>query len=371
MKVVVVRGLKEYRVGGKLYRYHRLSKTRISSDLKGAALAAEVDRLDRLYKPLQAAAGTLRLLIIEYKAHSEHWAGLRARTRKDYERVFTLLGPALDNRLTSFTPPVLVAMRDKAKKAHGFKFANQMLVALKMIFAYGVEYDHCKVNPVKDVTPATRPADLPDANRPWEPQETAKTIPALGYPVKAPTAVAAYLGLREGDILALSLNAYRDGLIKLTTSKTRRALELPVCEDLAAIIDESLRERAAYFARMKRADTSTTLFVTSRGKPWTIDGFKTSFGKARDALMKAKVIGAGCTFHGLRHGVATILADEGFEDNQTKHLLGHGVESITEHYSRRAKRRKMLTDMTEAIQRVYREAARAVVPFDRKQNRIV
>lgn len=371
MKVVVVRGLKEYTIKGKRYRYHRLSRKPIDPDLTGAALAAEVDRLDRLHKPLQAQTGTLRLLIIEYKTKSEHWGSLRARTRKDYERVFKLLGSALDNQLPRFTPPTLVAMRDKAKKEHGYKFANQMLVALKMIFAHGVEYDHCKTNPAKDVTPSSRPADMPDANRPWSVPEAVSALGALGYPIKAPMAVAAYLGIREGDILALSKNAYKDGLLTLTTSKTRRALELPVVDDLAAIIDESLRHRAAYFKRMKKTDVATTLFVSSRGNPWTLDGFKTSFGKARDELLKTKVIAAGCTFHGLRHGVATILADQSFEDSQTKHLLGHGAETITEHYSRRAKRRKMLQDMAETIQRVYREQAEKVVPFDRKRNKIV
>lgn len=367
MKVVRVRGLKEYRVKGKLYRYHRLSKTRIDADLSDQALAAEVDRLDKLYAPLAAKRGSLRLLIAEYRAKSEHWSALRARTRKDYERTFKWMGAGADSALTSFKPPFIAGLRDKAKKQHGFKFANQMLVALSKVFAFGVEYGHMPSNPAKDIAPVARPSHLADANRPWSPSEAVALIEHLPVILRGPVALAAYLALREGDALALSRTAYAGDLIAFSTSKTRRALELHAVEDLRAIIDRSLRERAAYFRRMKRTDNATTLFVNSRGKPWTVDGFKTSFGKARDELVKQGLVRPGLTFHGARHGVATILADVGYDASIVKHLLGHGAETMTEHYQRRAKRRGPIKDMAEAVQRAYRNVGN-VVPLARTGN---
>ena len=357
MRVRVV-GLKEYTDRhGRLRRYYRRKgapSVAISTDLKGSALVAEIARLDALYRPLAPAAGTLRLLITEFKQRSEHWRNLRPRTRTDYERIFTALAPVLDHGLTRFTTPVVVGIRDKARDAHGFKFANQTVVTLKKVFAFGVQYGHVKENPLDAVEPISRPADLPEANRPWLPTETLVILAGFPIHVKAPTALAAYLGVRLGDTVHMPSAARKDALLDFLTSKTGRRLELSVCDDLAGILDEF----AAWRKTLKHDQADMMMFVNARGKPWTEDGFKTSFGKERDKLLKAKKIGPGITFHGARHGVATILADENFAPDQVKHLLGHGAETMTEHYSRRAKRRQLLKDMADRVQMVLRNTAK-------------
>lgn len=71
--------------------------------LRGAALAAAVARLEEKYLAPKAKAGTLRLLIGDYKANSNHWRRLRPRTRQDYERVFSWLGDAVDAPVVQFT----------------------------------------------------------------------------------------------------------------------------------------------------------------------------------------------------------------------------------------------------------------------------
>lgn len=160
--------------------------------------------------------------IDEYKSRSAHREGLRERTQTDYERVFKALTPALDNDLKRFTAPVIAHMRDKARDQSGFKFANQLVVCLRMLFAFGVEYGHMRESSAEAISPVARPADLPEANRPWAPAEA---VTAMGAPIylAAPIAVAAYLGIREGDIIAMSKAALADQLLSLTTSKTRRA----------------------------------------------------------------------------------------------------------------------------------------------------
>ncbi|MBI4046094.1 MAG: tyrosine-type recombinase/integrase [Devosia nanyangense] len=368
-------GIKEYTDRhGKRRRYYRRKgapSVAISMDLKGAALAAEIARLDALYKPMAPRAGTLRLLVAEYKAKAEHWKGLRDRTQKDYERVFDKLEPVMDHALTRFSAPIVVAIRDKARDTHGFKFANQTVVTLKTVFSFGLQYGHMKSNPAGDVPPAARPTELPDANRPWLPAEAVALTTLLPIHIGAPTAIAAYLGVRQGDILKMPRTALAERLLAFTTSKTRRALELPVCDDLRAILTAYQVWRASLFADGKRSDSATTLFVNSRGRPWTEDGFKTSFMKARDDLLVKKAIGVGITFHGARHGVATILAEAGYEEGKVKHLLGHGSETITEHYSRRAKRRQMLKEMADAIQAAMRNKGENVIELGQKRNESV
>lgn len=380
--MVKIVGVKQYTDRhGKLRRYYRRKgcpSVAIDPNLSDTQLAAEVARLDALYKPFAMRAGTLRLLIAEYQGKSAHWKGLRERTQKDYQRVFDLLGEAQDHALDRFTPPVVASLRDKANQAHGFKFANQMLVTLGKVFAYGIEYGHCSSNPVTDVAPVARPKSLPDANRPWRPIEAVELMRAPIY-LAAPIAVAAYLGLREGDILSMSSGAITERLLTFTTSKTRRALELPVCDDLWSLLvryqrwrrelwEERRRKAKARNSREEIQDLVMTMFVNSRGKAWTPDGFRTSWGKWRDELEKAGKIEPGITFHGGRHTVATILAECGYEPQQVKHLLGHGSETMTEHYQRRAKRRGMLKEMTDAVQMAYRVADGNVVPLDGIRN---
>lgn len=373
--LVKIVGIKQYTDRhGKLRRYYRRKgcpQVAIDPSLSGAQLAAEVARLDALYKPHAMRAGTLRVLIIEYQEKSAHWKGLRDRTRQDYQRVFDILGDTQNHALTRFTPPLIAGLRDAAAEAHGFKFANQMLVSLGKVFAFGVEYGHVTTNPTNDISNVARPADLPDANRPWTPEEAVDILTAPIH-LAAPIAMAAYLGLREGDIIKMSKGALAERLLSLTTSKTRRALELPVCDDLWAILkrynawrealwDERRRKATAKNSREDIQDLVMTMFVNSRGKAWTGDGFRTSWGKWRDELAEAKKIAPGITFHGARHGVATVLAECGYEPQQVKHLLGHGSETMTEHYQRRAKRRGMLKEMTDAVQIAYRQVGKSTV----------
>lgn len=377
MRITIV-GVKNYTDRhGKRRRYYRRKgcpSVAIDPDLDGNALAAEIARLDAIYKPYAIRAGTIIALIDAYKAKAAHWKSLRDRTRTDYERVFDYLAPTYSWPLSTLTPPAIAGARDAARDKHGFKFANQLLVTLRVLFAFAVEYGHMTSNPAADIGPVSRPKDLPDANRPWAPDEAIELLKAPIY-LAAPIAMAAYLGLREGDILKMSRTAVADRLLSITTSKTRRTLELPVCDDLWSILMRYQSWRAALLVeRQKKAprlvieDLAVTMFVNSRGKPWTADGFRTSWGKWRDSLVEGEKIGPGITFHGARHTVATILAECGFEGQQVKHLLGHGSETITEHYSRRAKRRGMLRDMTEAVQKAYRLAGGNVVSLARAEN---
>lgn len=373
--LVKVVGIKRYndRHGRPRLYYRRKGCPTVALDpsLSGTELAAEVNRLDKLYKPFAIRANTLRSLVAAYQDKSNHWKGLRQRTRDDYERVFKLLGTTQDNTLSVFTPPLIAGLRDKARDENGFKFANQMLVTLNSVFSFGVEYGHVPSNPVSEISKIARPTDLPEANRPWTPNEAVALMKAPIY-LAAPIAMAAYLALREGDILKMSKAAITERLLAITTSKTRRALELPVCDDLWSILLAYQKWRMALWdAKRERArkrrpledvqDLVTTMFVNSRGAAWTEDGFRTSWGKWRDQLEDAEKIGAGVTFHGGRHTVATILAECGFEPQQVKHLLGHGTETMTEHYQRRAKRRGMLKDMTDAVQKAYRLGGENVV----------
>ena len=91
---------------------------------------------------------------------------------------------------------------------------------------------------------------------------------------RSPHAVdlAAYTGLRLGDLLRLSWSHVGEDAIALTTGKSRHRREaiIPLYDDLRALL-ATIPKRA------------TTILTNSRHTPWTKDGFGSSFNKAKVA----------------------------------------------------------------------------------------
>ena len=82
--------------------------------------------------------------------------------------------------------------------------------------------------------------------------------------------VASYTGLRLGDLLRLSWSHVGDDAIVIATgkSKHRREAIIPLYDNLKHVLA----------AIPKR---STTILTNSRNRPWTLDGFSSSFNKAK------------------------------------------------------------------------------------------
>jgi len=78
--------------------------------------------------------------------------------------------------------------------------------------------------------------------------------------------------------------------IRLKQSKTQRRVTVPVSEPLKRALDAAKGARAP----------AVTILVNSEGKPWTADGFRSSW---RKACAKAGVVGV--TFHDLRGTTVT------------------------------------------------------------------
>lgn len=350
---VRVTGIQQFRDRhGKLRRYHRKSKTPISTTLQGAALAAEVARLDALLVEKKAQPGTLRLLVIDYKANSDHWAGLRARTRKDYERVFSWIGDeGLDTPVIEITSPEIAQLRDKAKSAHEYKFANQFLTTMKMVLKHGVEKGFVANNAAAGIGRAQKPKpefnpdadeDEEGANRPWEPEERAYVLANLPPHLLWPVAIGLFHSARQGDILRMSKRAYRNGRLKWRASKNRKMMDQPVTDDLAAIL-----------ATIPEHD-ATTLVVNSRGRPWTESGFRASWRKWKNKAEEDGHIGPGLTFHGTRHTVATNLLEDDWDDRDIGLQLGQDSIAMPKHYSRRAKQERKKQALAESVQKANR-----------------
>lgn len=373
MRVKVV-GVKRYRdrLGVERLYWRRKGCPAVALDpaLTGTALAAKVAELEKKHLAPVARVGTLRALVARYKARSNHWRGLRPRTRKDYERVFKWLAPSLDDALTSFESPDVAEIRDLARDQHEPKFANLVVTVLKMLFRFGIEDGTMRGNPAEGLEPAKPDAAAAEAaeggratsraNRPLEPWEAANVLAFAPPQLLIPIALGLYCCLREGDVAACLRTAVAGEWLTTLQGKSRRATRP------AKPVTTYLTLEARQILSRRQPSDAVTLCVKLDGTPWSLEGLKTMWGRYRDDLEKRRLIAPGVTFHGLRHTGPTILEDMGYDEAQTRHLLGHGPRSVSGHYGMTAERRELLKRMAIDVAKTIAAARSNVVGIANK-----
>jgi integrase len=126
--------------------------------------------------------------------------------------------------------------------------------------------------------------------------------------------LAGHTGLRLGDLMRLSWSHVGDDAIMVATGKSRQRREaiIPLYDGLRAVP-----------ARIpKRA---TTILTNTRGRPWTVDGFGSSFNKAKvDAGMSDRDL----HFNDLRGTAATKFYIAGFTMREIAETLAWEEESV-------------------------------------------
>jgi integrase len=340
MRVVRVSGLKEYRVGGKLYRYHRASGKPIDSALSGQELALEVARLDKLHAPEKAVAGTLGGLLESYRG-SPRFTDLKPRTRSDYRKIMDYLKPVGETPLVLCTSAFIAKLRDKTKAKKGAGFTNHMLAMLSSAFEHGKEYDLAEKNPVTGLAKAKMAPERRKPNRPWTAEER-RNVVAVAWPqLKLPLLLARTWGLRRGDIAALPRTAYRNGWLEFRAGKNNALIRLPVMGELRTEIE------AAIEAAPK--GDSTMLCLNTRGKQWTVDGLSSQLDKFFKECRERGIMGPKGSIHGLRHSLAAEMRAAGYSVEQRKMVLGHETDEMAEHYSASADVSGQLIDMAKHL----------------------
>lgn len=340
MRLVKVRGLKEYRVNDKLYRYHRASGTPIDTSLTGHELLAEIARLDKLHQPEKPVAGTLGGLFESYRG-APRFTDLAARTRSDYQKVMDYLQPIAGTPLTHTTTGFMAKLRDKTKAKKGAGFTNHMIAMLSSAFEHGKEYELAETNPLAGLSKAKMAADRRRPNRPWTPDERANVISVAWPQLKLPLLLARTWGIRRSDIVKMPKSAYRNGWLEFRAGKNDALIRLPVIGALKAEMD----------AAMEAAPNgnATVLCLNSRGKPWTANGLSVQLDKFLKECRDRGIMGPKGSIHGLRHSLAAELKAAGYDKEERKLVLGHDTDEMAEHYAASADMSGQLIDMAKRL----------------------
>ncbi|WP_295879203.1 tyrosine-type recombinase/integrase [uncultured Bartonella sp.] len=320
---------------GILRCYHR--KAGISIDLKKYPLnspefLAQYVRINNeLDRASKARAGTLGKIVLEYKQHPA-FTDLSAKTKSDYERYFRYLSPIFDTPIQQFSTPLVVKIRDKIAQQHGRRSGNYVKTVLSVVFSWAKERGYCVTNPASEIKSLKAPKDAPQANRPWSDRERENVLAALPKHMRLPIVLMMFCGLDPQDALRLPKTAIADGKIDVRRGKTGVAVWMPLPQPVK---DEIEVERIAQ-------SDSVTVCLNSQGKPWTVSGFRASWRPIRKRLEAEGAVEKGLTLKGLRHTVATILAEMGMDERTIADVLGQKTIEMARHYSRRAdKSRKM------------------------------
>jgi integrase len=300
------------------------------SDRRAAVLEAATARLKRSYAAMWDAY-TL----------SPAWRGLKPRTQADYQRVRDWIG----DRANSMIPDILEArhvaqIRDEAHNAKGQRFSNYVIQVMRLTIEWGRGHDWCKTNAFMGAKLSKRAKGKAHANRAWSPEEIMAFGSAAPAQLIVPFALGLFAGLRQGDALTVKWDGYDGATLRWTAGKNDEACAAPVTGEFKAVLDAALAAKGA-------ADEIAT---NSAGDAWTPSGFRASFFGLIRKLVAAKKLRPGCTFHGLRHTIATIARDGGSSESQVAASIGDRSLAMAALYGRNSDRAAAQTSVLTTIQ---------------------
>ena len=140
-------------------------------------------------------------------------------------------------------------------------------------------------------------------------------------------ALAQYSGQRLSDVLKVKWGDINNGQISVRQGKTGKFVWMPVHRKLASILAVLPRD-------------SIHVLTSSRGRPWTLDGFKASWSAElnRDAMKPLR--DKRLVFHGLRKSAVVMLLEAGATDAEVSAITGQSRDMV-EHYSRQVNQRRL------------------------------
>jgi integrase len=266
----------------------------------------------RLSRPAERTGpkDQLQSLLDRFQRSTE-FTGLAEKTRRDYVKHIRKIEQEFgdfpiralaENEARS----VFLDWRDKLTGS-GKRQADYTMSVLARVLSWSKERGITRVNPLERMG-RVYTADRTD--KVWTLQDEASFLSIAPEHMRLPLTMALWTGQRQGDLLRLTWSAYDGSTIRLRQSKTRARVVIPVGAPLKAALDDLPRRQ-------------TVILLTMDGRPWTQDGFRTSWRKACE---KAGV--TGLTFHDLRGTAVTRLALAGATEAEIATMTGLSLKTV-------------------------------------------
>lgn len=301
-----------------------------------------------------ARPGTFDALVPAYKASPE-WKQLRERTQKEWSRHLKLVQAKWGKLLVDGVEPKhVLTLRDT--RADTPADANNLLRALSAIFTWASLRGWRSTNPCHRV-PKLK---IGDGWSPW-PWDSIEHLKANARPhLWEAAALALYTGQRVSDVLRMRWSDLDGGLIAVVQGKTGKKLWVPLHKELAALL-AVLEARAKKAMGDKVIDLRRhhkTILTTTRGKAWTVDGFKASWSAQLNEKPMVQLREQRLVFHGLRKSAVVFLLEAGCSDAETASITGQSRDMV-EHYAKQVNQRRLAAAAAAILKWEAADAARS------------
>lgn len=256
--------------------------------------------------------GKLQGLIDSYQT-SQKFLGRSPRTRRDYVQQIKII----EKEFGDFPLKALAARETRGDfmdwrdrlALKSVRQADYAWTVLALILAWAKDRGKITVNPCE------KGGRLYDGTRVdfiWSDDNERAFVEHAPAHLHLPLLLALWTGQRQGDLLRLTWSAYDGTHIRLRQSKTGVRVQIPVGSPLKAALDEGLKNKR-----------SPTILLNSDGRPWTPDGFRASWLKARNKAGISEV-----TFNDLRGTAVTRLALVGCSEAEIATITGHKLGDV-------------------------------------------
>jgi integrase len=336
-KIRLVRGIKSYRSKGRLYHYHRATGVRIDIDpeVDPEGFLARVRDLDGaaavLSRRTSSSAKAVNLGdLLDAWRQSQEWQTLKSETQRSYLRVIDPnIGAIRSKRtiaLTTFTPSMIVSIRDEVAQKKKRWMANYSVKVLRTAFGWGRLHGWCQSNAAEGVPLLPRPPDAAVRNRAWSSGEFEIVWDRASPRLQRALALAYYAGLRLGDVVAVPWTAWDGSVLTVRQSKTTELVQVKAPAPLREELNSARRE-------------GVHIVTNERAQPYTRDGLKTILWRLVKQLEAETLVKPGLCFHGLRHSLGAALYDLGLDREARKAALGHTSDAASMVYERGGNRK--------------------------------
>lgn len=261
---------------------------------------------------VQQKAGTLQCVITGF-GNSSEFTTLAEKTKKDYKRYIE----RIEERFGTFP---LSALKDRRSRGIFKIWRDEVAVKSRRSADYGWTVlarilSWAFDRGLTEANPCERGGRLYSSSRAdivWTDEDESKLLEVAPEPIRLAFLLAIWTGQRQGDLLRLPWSAYDGKSIKVRQGKGDARVSLPVSDVLKAALDEAAKHKK-----------SSVILTNVSGRPWTQDGFRTSWGRA---VAKAQI--TGLTFHDIRGTAVTRLAIAGATVPEIASVTGHSLSDV-------------------------------------------
>jgi integrase len=252
----------------------------------------------------------LQSVLDGYQA-SQDFLGLASRTRSDYMAKIKLI----EKKFGDFPLSALTDRRSRGVFMHwrdqlattSRRQADYAWVVLARVLSWALDRGLVMANPCEKGGRLYRGSR---ADKIWTAADEAAFLERAPQHLHLALLLALWTGQRQGDLLRLPWSAYDGSHLQLRQGKTGARVRIPVGTPLKTALDATARR-------------SPVILVNTDGKPWTEDGFRSSW---RKACAMAGIVGV--TFHDLRGTAVTRLAVCGCTEAEISAITGHSLRDV-------------------------------------------